>query len=144
MDEGLFDEILIRITPHIQKKDTVMRQAINPRQRLAATLRFLASGNSYKDLSYAVRIAPNTLSVVVFNTLKAIVFELQNECIKCPNSKEEWAEIEAEFRILWQFPHCIGALDGKHINFRPSRQSGSFYRNYKGTDSIILMALTRC
>lgn len=46
-----------------------------------------------------------------------------------------------KFQILWQFPHCVGALDGKHIVFRPSRSDGSTYRNYKGTDSIILLAL---
>jgi len=41
------------------------------------------------------------------------------------------------------FPHCIGALDDKHINFHATKKSGFFYRNYKNTcrDSIILMGL---
>lgn len=46
-----------------------------------------------------------------------------------------------KFKTLWQFPHCIGSLDGKHINFRPPRKAGSIYRSYKGKDSIVLLAL---
>ena len=39
-----FEEILAMVGPHIQKEDTVMRRCINPGERLAATLRFLATG----------------------------------------------------------------------------------------------------
>lgn len=49
--------------------------------------------------------------------------------------------IADEFAMKWQFPLCIGALDGKHIEFQPKRKDGSFYYNYKGTNSIVLLAL---
>lgn len=42
---------------------------------------------------------------------------------------------------MWQFPHCLGALDGRHIEFRPPRSAGSYYYNYKGTNSIVLLGL---
>lgn len=54
-------------------------------------------------------------------------------------TKEQWKSIEIDYREKWQFPHCIGAVDGKHVVITKPGKSGSSYFNYKHTFSIVLM-----
>lgn len=61
--------------------------------------------------------------------------------LQFPSSEEEWRIIAKEFDSLWQFYNCVGAIDGKHIQIIKPANSGSYYHNYKGTFSVVLMAI---
>jgi len=39
------------------------------------------------------------------------------------------------------FPHCLGAIDGKHVVLECPANTGSSFFNYKETFSIILLAV---
>lgn len=58
-----------------------------------------------------------------------------------PQTVEEWTNLSKEYYNKWNFPNCIGSLDGKHVVLSSPINSGSEFINYKGTFSIVMMAL---
>lgn len=102
--------------------------------------RFLATGESFRSLAFAYQLGRKTVADSVYMTCRAIVRMLLNTYMPRP-SEEAWREIAAGFWEKWQFPNCIGAIDGKHICIQAPANSGSQFFNYKKTFSIVLLAL---
>ncbi|XP_029340906.1 uncharacterized protein LOC103308147 [Acyrthosiphon pisum] len=53
----------------------------------------------------------------------------------------EWRSIAEEYNKRWNFPHCVGAIDGKHVLIQKPENTISEFHNYKGTDSIVLLGI---
>ncbi|XP_017493350.1 PREDICTED: uncharacterized protein LOC108381435 [Rhagoletis zephyria] len=80
------------------------------------------------------------ISEAIMDTCEALIYALRN-CIKMPSTAEEWRSVSDEFRVLHNFYNCIGAVNGKHVKIKRPNGSGALYYNYKGTYSIVLMAI---
>jgi hypothetical protein len=72
-----FECVLKMIGGKISKEKTRFRQLSSPSIRLAATLRFLASGDSFTSLTYTFRISKQAISQFVPEVCEAIISALQ-------------------------------------------------------------------
>ncbi|CAH1968803.1 unnamed protein product [Acanthoscelides obtectus] len=58
-----------------------------------------------------------------------------------PTTENEWRNIADDFEKRCNCPNCLGAVDGKHVNIKPLTGSGSYFYNYKGAYSLVLLAV---
>lgn len=65
---------------------------------------------------------------------------VSNEVMPYPTT-ERLLETAERFYQKTQFPHCIGAVDGKHVRCIKPSKSGSLFFNYKDYFSVNLMAV---
>jgi hypothetical protein len=65
---------------------------------------------------------------------------LQPIYVQAPTTVSNWTAISSKFQELWNFPNCLGAIDGKHIVIQAPNSGSAFY-NYKGSHSFVLLAV---
>ena len=102
--------------------------------------RYLASGCSFHDLHFSYRIGISTASKTVREVCLSNWSIMRPECIPKP-TKEQWELKALEFEKTANFPHCLGAVDGKHIRVIKPEHSGSMFYNYKEFPPPVLMVV---
>ena len=105
--------------PKITKKITRFCLPISPEGMLAITLQFLATGETYKSLMYQYRVSQVSISRFVPEVCQVIIESFMEECMSLPDSKEKWLSVGKKSEEKWQFPNCVGAIDGKHVPLIP-------------------------
>ena len=141
MSPERFDHLLSCVGPLLQKKHCNAREPVGAAERLMLTIRYLASGESQQSLSFAFRIGRSTVCKIIGQTCNAIWQSLQEVYVSHPKNTDEWVDLAKEFENEWNFPNCLGALDGKHVMIECPHNAGSTTFNYKNFHSLVLMAV---
>ncbi|XP_064460971.1 uncharacterized protein LOC135370954 [Ornithodoros turicata] len=141
MPPRTFDTLLGLVQTTITRADTSFRKAIPASDRLALTLRFLAEGSSVRGTSFNFLVGRSTASKIISDTCEAIWECLAQQYLWLPSTSEEWKEIARDMEAKWNFPNCLGSIDGKHVTIQCPPKSGSTYFNYKKSFSIVLLAV---
>ena len=105
------------------------------------TIRFLSSGDVQQSLCYSFRLGKSTISGIISETWAAIYDQLKQDYLRAPNSEGDWLKIADAFENSSNFPHVIGAIDGKHIIIQCPSFTGTQFYNYKRFFSLVLMAI---
>lgn len=67
------------------------------------------------SMSYHYLAGVSTISHIIGETCDAIWNSIRQEVLSPLKTTEEWLHIANEFEERWNFNHCIGAIDGKHV-----------------------------
>lgn len=78
MTPETFNNLLNLIETKIRKEDTQFRLSIPANERLALTLRYLATGDSFASLSLLFKVSKSSISSIVPEVCTAIIEELQD------------------------------------------------------------------
>ncbi|KAL2095653.1 hypothetical protein ACEWY4_007801 [Coilia grayii] len=140
MTTDQMEQLLLHIGPDPTRHTTAYRKPIEAKQRLAVTLRFLATGDSFSSLAFSYRMGESAVALCVEETCKAVVRRLLSSQMPEPKT-QDWLAMADRFESRWSFPNSIGAIDGKHVCIQAPPNSGSLYFNYKKTFSVVLLAL---
>ncbi|KAJ8896206.1 hypothetical protein PR048_001549 [Dryococelus australis] len=129
--------------------------------RLAVTLRYLTTGDSYTSLQYLFRMSKQSIGRIIPDVCAVLVQELK-EYVKIitialllqnlflykhctffsfPITPLAWKEISKTFEVYWNLPQCVGALDGKYVVLQAPVHSESDFYNYEFNFGIVLLAL---
>ncbi|XP_049763916.1 uncharacterized protein LOC126092391 isoform X2 [Schistocerca cancellata] len=100
--------------------------------------RYLAHGDTQQMIALSYRVGRSTACRIIRRTCQTLWNVLQPKFLPKPTT-DDWLSIAYDFHTKWQFPNCVGAIDGKHVVMQCPANSGSEYFNYKGTHSVVLM-----
>ena len=95
----------------------------------------------HKSLGWSHRIGKAIISKIIKEATNATWGVSKEVYLKPPQEVADWKAISKEFENLWNFPHCIRAIDGKHVAIECLKLSGTQYFNCKGFFSVVLLAI---
>lgn len=62
---------------------------------------------------YSYRIGTSTTCGIIAETCD-IIYESLKPIVFPPFTEESWNHVSADFYLKWNFPNCLGAIDGKY------------------------------
>ena len=143
MSPTIYENLLSIVGPAIANSSKFGPQLnkLSADEKLTMTLRYLATGDAQQTITCSYRTGVSTFSNLIQPVCEAIWDYVGSDYVKMPDSVQEWRSIGLEFENKWNFPQCLGAIDGKHVVIQCPPNSGSDFYNYKGTFSLVLLAV---
>ncbi|GFS36723.1 DDE Tnp4 domain-containing protein [Trichonephila inaurata madagascariensis] len=137
----LFDYVLNNIRDELTSKSyNRHKKPICPEEKLSILVRHLATGESFRSLAFQYRVSHSWISVILREVVDAIIKRMFHVVLPTP-TMGQFQKIAQQYSTKWNFPSCIGAIDGKHVRIKAPKNSGSLFYNYKDYHSMVMLAV---
>ena len=140
MTPEFFEMIKTRLEPRLARQATNYRAPISVGEKLALTIRYLATGESYTSLSCQFRVGRSTIS----NFLPEVCRAIQDEFTRVPQMSyySRWVERNGNrIQDHLESSTCPGSPWWKTSGPKKPKNTKALYHNYKGFFSISMLAL---
>ena len=140
MSRASFFSLCDTLRPFVQQQSTRMRSPVEVERQVALTLYYLADEGRMRKTANAFGLSRSTVSNVARKVCHAICEHMGPLLIRLPKTEQEVKEKTKKFFEVWQFPQCLGAVDGTHIDIEQPSDNASDYINRKGWFSLNVQA----
>ena len=136
----LFEEL----KQYLTKQTTKLRKPVSVETQVAVTLYYLADEGRMRKISNSFGLGKATVSKVIRRVTSVISEKLGPKYIVLPKTKEEVEEHARNFYNRYDFPQCIGAVDGTHIKIKRLVDNPTNYVNRKGYFTLNCQGTVGC
>nr|GMD11975.1 putative nuclease HARBI1 [Ipomoea batatas]GMD86267.1 putative nuclease HARBI1 [Ipomoea batatas] len=133
MSKATFDMICEELESVVTKKDTMLRQAIPVRQRVAVCIWRLATGEPLREVSKRFGLGISTCHKLVLEVSTAIRGVLMPKFLQWPDDSK-MNQTKRAFQLLSGIPNLGGAMYTTHIPIIAPKASVAAYFNKRHTE----------
>lgn len=83
------------------------------------------------SMSYQYLVGVTTVSTIIRETCQAIWDSLYPLILPGRLEERDWLNIANDYENSWNFVHCIGSIDGKHVIIQVRKFIVSIHYNLK-------------
>ena len=140
MSKRLYREILAQIYADLEGQVTRFRNPIPVAKKVLIGLFRLGSTSELRVAAQLFGVGISTVAGIQYQFTTAIIKHFGTK-IRWPSTDDGLLKISDEFARVWDYPLCIGSVDGCHIPCSPKAADATDFYNYKGWYSTILFAV---
>ncbi|TVU21456.1 hypothetical protein EJB05_31090, partial [Eragrostis curvula] len=134
MSRATFEAICEELGAAVAKEDTMLRQAIPVRQRVAVCIWRLATGEPLRLVSKRFGLGISTCHKLVLECCAAIKAVLMPKTVQWPEAPDAAAGVAASFKASSGIPGVVGAMYTTHIPIIAPKANVAAYYNRRHTE----------